>query len=97
MPRPVDMSIAGDGVLVEVLGELWPFADFIALESKHKKLHSFYTEKELNSCLTKMYRSARTSMEANERAGAKPACFRAVDIRPFFLMQSRQQKQYGNF
>lgn len=23
--------------------------------------------------------------------------FRTVDIRPFFLMQSRQQKQYGNF
>ncbi len=65
MPRPADMSIAGDGVPVEALGELGPFADFIALESKHKKLHSFYTEKELNSCLTKMYRSARTSMEEN--------------------------------
>lgn len=65
MPRPANMSIAGDGVLVEVLGELGPFADFIALESKHKKLHSFYIEKELNSCLTKMYRSARSSMEEN--------------------------------
>ena len=66
MPRPADMSIAGDaGVPVEALGELGPFADFIALESKHKRLHSLYTEKELNSCLTKMYRSARTSMEEN--------------------------------
>lgn len=65
MPRPTDMSIVGDGVLVEALGELGPFADFIALESKHKKLHSFYTETELNSCLTKMYRSAKTSMEEN--------------------------------
>ena len=65
MPRPADMSISGDGVPVEALGELGPFADFIALESKHKKLHSFYTEKELNGCLTKMYRSARTSMEEN--------------------------------
>lgn len=65
MPRPADMSIAGDVVPVEVLGELGPFADFIALESKHKRLHSFYTEKELNSCLTKIYRSARTSMEEN--------------------------------
>lgn len=65
MPRPSDMLIAGAVVLVEALGELGPFADFIALESKHKKLHSFYTEKELNSCLTKMYRSARTSMEEN--------------------------------
>lgn len=66
MPRPADMSIVGDtGVPVEALGELGPFADFIALESKHKRLHSLYTEKELNSCLTKMYRSARTSMEEN--------------------------------
>jgi len=66
MPRPADMSIAVDGgVPVEGLSELGPFADFIALESKHKRLHSLYTEKELNSCLTKMYRSAKTSMEEN--------------------------------
>lgn len=66
MPRPADMTIAGDGgVPVEALGELGPFADFIALESKHRRLHSLYTEKELNSCLTKMYRSAKTSMEEN--------------------------------
>ncbi len=66
MPRPADMAIAGDvGVPVEALGDMGPFADFIALESKHKRLHSLYTEKELNSCLTKMYRSAKTSMEEN--------------------------------
>ena len=66
MPRPADMSIAGEGgVPVEGLSELGPFAEFIALECKHKRLHSLYTEKELNSCLTKMYRSAKTSMEEN--------------------------------
>ncbi len=66
MPRPTDMSIAGDGgVPVEALGQLGPFADFIALESKHKRLHSLYAEKELNNCLTKMYRSAKSSMEEN--------------------------------
>lgn len=66
MPRPAEMAIAGDGgVPVEALGELGPFAEFIALESKHRRLHSLYTEKELNSCLTKMYRSAKTSMEEN--------------------------------
>jgi len=47
MPRPADMSIAGDGVPVEALGELGPFTEFIALESKHKRLHSFYTEKDM--------------------------------------------------
>lgn len=66
MPRPADMSISGDGgVPVEALGELGPFAEFIALESKHRRLHSLYAEKELNGCLTKMYRSAKTSMEEN--------------------------------
>lgn len=66
LPRPADMSVSGEeGVPVEALGELGPFADFIALESKHRRLHSLYTEKELFSCLTKMYRSAKTSMEEN--------------------------------
>ncbi|MUB66472.1 DUF4011 domain-containing protein [Hungatella hathewayi] len=66
LPRPAEMAMAGEGgIPVEALGELGPFADFIALESKHKRLHSLYTEKELNSCLTKMYRSAKTSMEEN--------------------------------
>lgn len=46
LPRPADMSVSGDaGVHVEALGELGPFADFIALESKHRRLHSLYTEK----------------------------------------------------
>jgi hypothetical protein len=66
LPRPADMSVPGDyGVLVEALGELGPFADFIALESKHRRLHSLYTEKELGVSLTRMYRSAKTSMEEN--------------------------------
>lgn len=66
LPRPADMAVSGNGgVLVEALGELGSFKDFIMLESKHKRLHSLYTEKELSGCLTKMYRSAKTSMEEN--------------------------------
>lgn len=66
LPRPTEMSIQGaGGIPIEALSELGPFAEFIALESKHKRLHSLYTEKELSGCLTKMYRSARTSMEEN--------------------------------
>ncbi len=66
LARPADMAITGDGsVPVEMLGKLGPFQEFIALESKYKRLHSVYTEKELSSCLTKMYRSAKTSMEEN--------------------------------
>ena len=66
LPRPAEMSISGEGGLpVEALSELGPFADFIVLEAKHKRLHALYSEKELNSCLTKMYRSAKSSLEEN--------------------------------
>ena len=65
LPRPDNMIIQGDGIPVEVLTDLGPFKEYIELESKHKRLHSFYTEKELNACLTKMYRSAKTSLEEN--------------------------------
>lgn len=66
MPRPTEMSISdNECIQVDTLRDLGPFADFIALESRHKRLHSPYAERELNSCLTKMYRSAKTSMEEN--------------------------------
>ena len=64
LPRPDNMGINGE-ITVEALTDLGPFQEYIELESKHKKLHSFYSEKELNSCLTKMYRSAKTSLEEN--------------------------------
>lgn len=64
LPRPDNMGINGE-ITVEALTELGSFQEYIELESKHKKLHSFYPEKELNSCLTKMYRSAKTSLEEN--------------------------------
>lgn len=65
LPKPDNMGISGDGIPIEALTDLGPFTEFIELESKHRKLHAFYTEKELNSCLTKMYRSAKTSLEEN--------------------------------
>lgn len=66
MPRPTEMTISDSGCTqVETLKDLGSFAEFIALESRHKRLHSSYAEKELNSCLTRVYRSARASMEEN--------------------------------
>lgn len=66
LPRPAEMSVSGDGAIpVEALGDLGPFEDFIVLESRHRRLHSFYTQRDLNSSLTKMYRSAKTSLEEN--------------------------------
>lgn len=65
LPRPDNMAFQGEGLSVEALTDLGPFSEFIALEGKHKKLHSLYTEKELSSSLTKMFRSAKTSLEEN--------------------------------
>ncbi len=66
LPRPAELKISGDGTLtVEDLSDLGPFTDYMALESKHKRLHSLYTEGELGRTLTKLYRSAKTSMEEN--------------------------------
>lgn len=65
MPRPAEMGLPKDGVYIEMLSNLGTFEDYINLESKHHRLHSLYNEKELNSSLTKIYRSAKTSMEEN--------------------------------
>ena len=65
MPRPTEMGLPKDGVYIEMLSNLGTFEDYINLESKHHRLHSLYNEKELNSSLTKIYRSAKTSMEEN--------------------------------
>lgn len=65
MPRPAEMRLPKDGVYIEMLSNLGTFEDYINLESKHHRLHSLYNEKELNSSLTKIYRSAKTSMEEN--------------------------------
>ncbi len=66
LSRPMDMVISQeDSALIETLGKLELFKDFITLEWKHKRLHSVYTEKELERCLTKIYRSAKSSMEEN--------------------------------
>ena len=65
MPRPAEMGLPKDGVYIDMLSNLGTFEDYINLESKHHRLHSLYNEKELNSSLTKIYRSAKTSMEEN--------------------------------
>lgn len=66
LPRPKEMSLTGNGVIsIETLGQLGTFTDFITLEIQHKRLHSLYTDAELSSCLNKMYRSAKTSLEEN--------------------------------
>lgn len=66
LPRPIEWDLNSvDTFNAETTNVLGPYADLIALESKHRRLHTIYPEKELNNCLTRMYRSAKTSMEEN--------------------------------
>lgn len=66
LPRPQEWELKEvDAFTLENTNDLGPYGELIALECKHKKLHTIYSEKELNSTLTKIYRSAKTSMEEN--------------------------------
>lgn len=64
--RPAEWDIHEiDAASNETVNDLGPYAELIALEAKHHRLHAWMSEKELTKLLTKMYRSAKSSMEEN--------------------------------
>lgn len=64
--RPMEWDLAQINVFnAENTNQLGPYKDLIALECKHRRIPTIYSEKELNNTLTKMYRSAKTSLEEN--------------------------------
>ena len=64
--RPLEWDLAQINVFhAENTNQLGPYKDLIALECKHKRIPTIYSEKELNHTLTKMYRSAKSSLEEN--------------------------------
>ena len=66
LPRPKEWELNGPkDFTLETTNELGQYAELIASECKHRRLHTIYTEDELNKTLTKLYRTARTSMEEN--------------------------------
>ncbi len=65
LPRPDNMPIEEGTISVEAMTSLGEFSGYIASEGKHKRLYSLYNEAELTGSLTKLYRSARTSLEEN--------------------------------
>ena len=50
---------------IETVNDLGPYTELITSEAKHHRLHSWLSGKELSKLLTRMYRSARSSMEEN--------------------------------
>lgn len=64
--RPLEWDLAQINVFhAENTNQLGPYKDLIALECKHKRIPTIYSQKELNNTLTKMYRSAKSSLEEN--------------------------------
>lgn len=113
MPRPAEMTVPGSGAFsIETMGQLGGFADFIALETRHKRLHSVYTEKELNRCLTQIYRSSKSSMEENgastlylalgllrwfERKRSTTARYAPIVLVPIDIVRKSARKGYAMY
>ena len=62
---PIVPMLTADLISTETINDLGPYGELIELEEKHHRLHSWLSEKELTKLLTKMYRSAKSSMEEN--------------------------------
>lgn len=66
LSRPADWKMPeGKTFTLENTNDLGEHGEWIALECGHRRLHTIYNESELNQTLTKMYRSAKTTMEEN--------------------------------
>ena len=66
LSRPKEWDIHQiDSATGETINDLGPYEELIELERKHHRLHSWLGEKELSRLLTKMYRSASSSMAEN--------------------------------
>lgn len=111
IPRPAEWDLANIHVFTEeTTNELGPYKDLIALECKHKKIPTVYSESELNVTLTKMYRSAKTSMEENgastlylalglirwfeKKNGENPARYAPIVLIPIDIIRKSASKGY---
>lgn len=66
LPRPSEWDTHNITVgTTETVADLGSYAELIALDESHHRLHSWQTEKEVERLMNKLYREARTSMEEN--------------------------------
>lgn len=76
---------------LEETNKLGARSELIALECRHRRLHTIYDQKTLNTVLTKIYRSARTSMEEN---GAS-TLYLAMGLLRWFERKSSKTERYA--
>ena len=92
LPRPKEWDQDGKKEFtLETTNELGQYGDLIASECKHKRLHTIYGEEELNKTLTKLYRTAKTSMEEN---GAS-TLYLALGLLRWFETKKSNQARYA--
>lgn len=92
LPRPKEWDLEGRNTFtLETTNDLGQYGELIASECKHRKLHTIYTEEELNKTLTKLYRAAKTSMEEN---GAS-TLYLALGLLRWFEDKKSSQARYA--
>jgi len=92
LPRPKEWDQEGKKEFtLETTNDLGQYGELIASECKKRRLHTIYTEEELNKTLTKLYRTARTSMEEN---GAS-TLYLALGLLRWFETKKSNQARYA--
>lgn len=92
LPRPKEWDLHGKNEFtLETTNDLGPYGELIASECRHKRLHTIYTEDELNKTLTKLYRTAKTSLEEN---GAS-TLYLALGLLRWFEDKKSSQPRYA--
>ena len=92
LPRPKEWDQEGrKEFTLETTNDLLQYGELIASECKHKRLHTIYSEEELNKTLTKLYRTAKTSMEEN---GAS-TLYLALGLLRWFEDKKSSQARYA--
>ncbi len=92
LPRPKEWDLDGKKEFtLETTNDLGQYGELIASECQHKRLHTIYTEDELNKTLTKLYRTAKTSLEEN---GAS-TLYLALGLLRWFETKKSNQARYA--
>ncbi len=92
LPRPKEWDQEGrKEFTLETTNDLGQYEELIASECKHRRLHTIYGEDELNKTLTKLYRTAKASLEEN---GAS-TLYLALGILRWFETKKSNQVRYA--
>lgn len=92
VPRPSEWDAHGINAFdFESLSKFGPYSQILEDNIKRNKISSWWPEKEFNKLITKLYRSAKESMEEN---GAN-TLYLALGVLKFFETKSKAKPRYA--